>query len=79
MDLIDPKKCSKDYYGDVLNPAEYLCTKAQHGKGTCHGDQGGPLMIERNGGHELIGITCWGAACGKMPDAYVNVNSKYKE
>lgn len=40
-----------------FNARTELCTNPGPGFGTCYGDSGGPLMIERLGQWELAGVT----------------------
>ena len=37
-----------------------------NGKGTCTGDSGGPLTVEKFGQHYLVGITSWGFGCATV-------------
>ncbi|KAH8024567.1 hypothetical protein HPB51_025486 [Rhipicephalus microplus] len=45
------------------------------GRGTCHGDSGGPLQCKLFGRWHLTGITSFGSGCAKkgFPDVYTKV------
>ena len=48
---------------DVI--AHVLCAKHEEaGKKTCYGESGGPLMIEKDGRHVLVGVTSGEHGCG---------------
>ncbi|XP_054157689.1 trypsin-1-like [Oppia nitens] len=57
-----------------------FCAGAQHGKDTCHGDSGGPLIQIVNNRSIVVGITSFGSSigCGAkgIPGVYTDV-SKY--
>ncbi|CAH2234038.1 jg25599 [Pararge aegeria aegeria] len=76
MDVISNLRCSLTY-PLILQPSN-ICTSTTGGKSTCRGDSGGPLAIERNGEHILIGITSFGSALGceiGIPAVFVRVTS----
>jgi secreted trypsin-like serine protease len=47
--------------GNVINHPSVLCAgRLEIGKGTCHGDSGGPMACEAQGRWYLEGIVSWG-------------------
>lgn len=55
----------------MVDPTLTLCTLTPDGKGTCPGDNGGPLVTEQG---VCIGLVSWGIACGTpLPDVYVRI------
>lgn len=65
------------YHNDVYHRSRFifnstLCTKAEKGIGSCHGDSGGPLTLN----NQLIGILSWGVPCALgRPDVYTRITS----
>lgn len=57
------KECSSKQipHSELLLTENKLFTANDVGRGTCYGDQGGPLVIN---GNELIGIASWQKPCG---------------
>ncbi|XP_062124237.1 chymotrypsin-2 [Drosophila sulfurigaster albostrigata] len=68
---IDVEKCRSEL-GDTEDvDLGHVCVQMAAGKGTCHGDTGGPLINEQG---ELVGIGNWGVPCGLgYPDVYARV------
>lgn len=50
------------------------------GRGTCHGDSGGPLWMTLDGAPAQIGIVSWSVGCAQanQPSVYTNVG-RYRE
>ncbi|CAH2091252.1 unnamed protein product [Euphydryas editha] len=61
-------------YNYELNPG-FICAGGEEGKDACKGDGGGPLVCERGGTWQLVGVVSWGIGCGQagIPGVYVNV------
>ncbi|XP_064096496.1 proclotting enzyme-like, partial [Macrobrachium nipponense] len=65
-------------FSDVAITPQMLCAGyPEGGKDTCGGDSGGPLTVEEDGRHVLVGITSFGQGCGKKgyPGVYTRVTA----
>ena len=47
------------------------------GTGFCHGDSGGPLTVDVDGKHTLVGVVSWSYGCAEVsvPQVWINTNS----
>lgn len=63
--------CNYYYKGNVTN--DMICAGVpQGGSNACHGDYGGPLVVDG----VQYGVASWGARCGRtgLPDVYARVS-----
>ncbi|XP_011504811.1 PREDICTED: chymotrypsin-1-like [Ceratosolen solmsi marchali] len=68
MSIVDQDKCSKMV--DFIIKPEQLCAFQSIGIGSCIGDSGGPLIINR----EVVGISSFNLPCARgLPDIYTDV------
>ncbi|XP_076342243.1 trypsin-1-like [Tachypleus tridentatus] len=78
VEIFDNSICSKVYSEQFKIPILqwHLCAGTlAGGKGTCHGDSGGPLQCKKNGKWYLAGVTSFGSGCAKpgFPDVYTRL------
>lgn len=78
VNIYETSECQNSYYTKFKISIDkwHLCAGARDGgKGTCHGDSGGPLQCRVNGKWMIAGITSFGSGCAKpgFPDVYTNV------
>ncbi|XP_021918811.1 uncharacterized protein LOC110829422 [Zootermopsis nevadensis] len=61
-------------YDYKLHPG-MICAGGEEGKDACKGDGGGPMVCERGGTWQLVGVVSWGIGCGQygVPGVYVKV------
>ncbi|KAK3917491.1 Phenoloxidase-activating factor 2 [Frankliniella fusca] len=53
----------------------FVCAGGEEGKDACKGDGGGPMVCERGGSWQVVGVVSWGVGCGQsgVPGVYVKV------
>ena len=73
--IVSDRKAERTYRGRYLSPV--MVAAGQVGEDTCQGDSGGPMWVKTAEGKRQIGITSFGAGCGKrgLPGVYAEVNS----
>ncbi|KAJ8953991.1 hypothetical protein NQ314_007184 [Rhamnusium bicolor] len=61
-------------YDFKLHPG-FICAGGEEGKDACKGDGGGPMVCERGGTWQVVGVVSWGIGCGQngVPGVYVKV------
>ncbi|XP_063931244.1 uncharacterized protein LOC135143310 [Zophobas morio] len=61
-------------YDFKLHPG-FICAGGEEGKDACKGDGGGPMVCEKGGTWQLVGVVSWGIGCGQVgvPGVYVKV------
>lgn len=75
MPIIGHQQCEQQLrntrlgYTYQLNPG-FICAGGEEGKDACKGDGGGPMVCERNGVWQLVGVVSWGKS---QSNAYFNV------
>ncbi|KYM86047.1 Serine proteinase stubble [Atta colombica] len=59
----------------TLHPG-FICAGGEEGKDACKGDGGGPMVCERQGHWQLVGVVSWGIGCGQrnVPGVYTRVS-----
>jgi len=70
--------CNDTVHHDGRITESMLCAGFEEGgKDTCHGDSGGPLLLNRNDQLYQVGVVSWGDPCAKpnKPSVYANVSS----
>ncbi|XP_076285721.1 trypsin-1-like [Lasioglossum baleicum] len=82
LPLIDLKTCKKaveDLTGpSPLDPVNVCTGPLTGGYSACSGDSGGPLILEKNGKPEIIGVVSWGIIpCGTVgaPSVYTRTSA----
>ncbi|XP_071768244.1 transmembrane protease serine 13a [Centroberyx gerrardi] len=79
VDIIDVRECnSSRVYGGSVSKNMLCAGDLDGGRDSCQGDSGGPLVCQaRDDRWNLVGITSWGAGCGRRnkPGVYTRVNS----
>lgn len=76
LNIISNTLCSLSF--PLIVQASNICTSGIGGVGTCGGDSGGPLIVQRNNRPILVGITSFGSALGcesALPAAYARVTA----
>lgn len=77
LPILDSNCQDKIIGGAVITPQMLCAGYKKGGKDTCLGDSGGPLTVEEEGRHVLVGITSFGEGCGfaGSPGVYARVTA----
>ncbi|XP_049824781.1 phenoloxidase-activating factor 2-like [Aethina tumida] len=61
-------------YDFQLHPG-FICAGGEEGEDACKGDGGGPMVCERGGTWQVVGVVSWAIGCGQpsVPGVYVKV------
>ncbi|XP_036359157.1 atrial natriuretic peptide-converting enzyme-like isoform X2 [Octopus sinensis] len=72
--LIEAHLC-KAMYKNSITPRMICAGYVEGGLNSCQGDDGGPLVCNKDGVYTLTGVTSWGNGCGhpRNPGVYTNV------
>lgn len=65
-------------YGEAFSSLSMLCVSADHGKDSCYGDSGGPLISRTVYGPSLVGLVSFGnlrCADPRSPGVYTRVTA----
>ncbi|KAJ6224689.1 hypothetical protein RDWZM_003234 [Blomia tropicalis] len=80
INVFDNSLCQQAYYNKFKISIRnwHLCAGTDDekgGKGTCHGDSGGPLQCKIGSTWYLAGVTSFGSGCAKpgFPDVYTKI------
>ena len=74
--IVSDRKAREAYGAEYIGPL--MVAAGRSGEDTCQGDSGGPLWVKTDAGKRQIGITSFGAGCGKrgFPGVYTEVNHR---
>jgi len=71
----------RNYSGqyEVIGDGNMCAMNRDGGKDACEGDSGGPLTVERDGRHVLMGLVSYGYGCGHpgIPGVYTKISSYF--
>ena len=76
VNSIPTSECNKAamYNGDIYDQSMFCAGVSGGGKDSCHGDSGGPIVIQQNGQDVQVGVVSWGDGCAlaNAPGTYCN-------
>jgi len=74
--IYSEKQCQNEtIYRDKILPSMICAGYQEGGRDACTNDSGGPLVVEEDGRHILVGIVSWGHGCARpnAPGVYTRV------
>ncbi|GMF45720.1 unnamed protein product [Phytophthora fragariaefolia] len=66
--IISNVECNNEYGGNRITDG-MMCAGNGHGKDSCNGDSGGPLLVN----DVLVGLVSWGGKCGAKAGVYTRL------
>jgi len=82
VSIVENDKCEyilRNYTGsyETIQDSHTCAMNKDGGKDACEGDSGGPLTVERDGRHILMGLVSYGYSCGYpgIPGVYTKINN----
>lgn len=79
MQIFPDDNCAQIYHNvSLITDMESEVCAFSKGKGSCHGDSGGPLIATRGSQKVVVGLVSWGVQCADTmpiyPDVYTRIS-----